>query len=70
MTHLETRTDITCPACGHSETEDMPLEYCLVRYTCAHCGELLRPLAGDCCVFCSYANRPCPPIQLSGKTCC
>ena len=24
---------------------------------------VLRPLAGDCCVFCSFGDVPCPPIQ-------
>ncbi|MGE7197418.1 GDCCVxC domain-containing (seleno)protein [Brevundimonas sp.] len=30
----------------------------------------LKPLPGDCCVFCSYADVPCPPIQEDGKSCC
>jgi len=25
---------------------------------------VLKPLTGDCCVFCSYGTVPCPPIQL------
>ncbi|WP_457155257.1 GDCCVxC domain-containing (seleno)protein, partial [Mesorhizobium sp. P5_C1] len=32
-------------------------------YECKNCGVLLKPLAGDCCVFCSYADLPCPPLQ-------
>ncbi|MGJ0427313.1 GDCCVxC domain-containing (seleno)protein [Methylocystis sp.] len=24
---------------------------------------LLKPKAGDCCIFCSYGDMPCPPIQ-------
>jgi hypothetical protein len=24
---------------------------------------MLRPAEGDCCVFCTYADVPCPPIQ-------
>ncbi|MDY0329290.1 MAG: GDCCVxC domain-containing (seleno)protein [Thiomonas sp.] len=27
------------------------------------CGAELRPLPGDCCVFCSYGSVPCPPVQ-------
>ena len=27
------------------------------------CGALLKPKPGDCCVFCSYGDVPCPPIQ-------
>jgi hypothetical protein len=32
-------------------------------YECKGCGALLKPKAGDCCVFCSYGDVPCPPIQ-------
>ena len=31
--------------------------------TCPECGVTLKPLDGDCCVFCSYANVPCLPVQ-------
>ena len=35
------------------------------------CGAVLKPKPGDCCVYCSYGDIPCPPIQESGdKTCC
>jgi len=54
---------ITCPACGGTATELMPLDACQYRYTCGHCGVTLRPRPGDCCVFCSYGNVPCPPKQ-------
>ncbi len=70
METIETRTEITCPICGHREVEQMPTDHCLVRYECRRCRTLLRPLEGDCCVFCSYATRPCPPVQASGKSCC
>ena len=32
-------------------------------YPCKGCGAMLRPKAGDCCVFCSYGSVPCPPVQ-------
>jgi ribosomal protein L32 len=54
---------ITCPECGHSETETMPTDACQFFYECKGCGELLRPNRGDCCVFCSFGTVPCPPIQ-------
>ncbi|MBL8568421.1 MAG: hypothetical protein JNK84_04990 [Phreatobacter sp.] len=54
---------ITCPLCGHRATEAMPKDACQFFYRCSGCGELLRPKAGDCCVFCSYGDVPCPPIQ-------
>lgn len=54
---------ITCPHCGHQETETMPTDACQFFYNCGACGAQLKPLAGDCCVFCSYGSVPCPPIQ-------
>ncbi|WP_275041450.1 GDCCVxC domain-containing (seleno)protein [Vibrio coralliilyticus] len=47
----------------------MPDNACVYFYECKSCGELLKPLLGDCCVFCSYGTVPCPPIQISGKCC-
>jgi hypothetical protein len=41
----------------------MPLDACQFFYECKGCGRVLRPLPGDCCVFCSYGSLPCPPIQ-------
>ena len=32
--------------------------------------KLLRPKAGDCCVFCSYGSIPCPPIQAGATPTC
>lgn len=54
---------IRCPQCGGATTETMPTQFCQYFYDCKHCAAVLRPLAGDCCVFCSYADTPCPPIQ-------
>jgi alkylmercury lyase len=63
---------ITCPACGTSRAETMPVDACQYFYECTGCGMLLRPKPGDCCVFCSYGSVPCPPIQTSGgeALCC
>jgi hypothetical protein len=41
----------------------MPIDACQYYYDCRHCGAVLKPLAGDCCVFCSYGDVPCPPAQ-------
>ena len=41
----------------------MPTDACQFFYDCKHCGAVLRPLKGDCCVYCSYGDVPCPPIQ-------
>lgn len=70
----ELRSEITCPHCGHSTVEVMPTDACQFFYDCAGCGTVLRPKAGDCCVFCSYGSVPCPPIQIARqggpKGCC
>ncbi|WP_299892494.1 GDCCVxC domain-containing (seleno)protein [uncultured Ruegeria sp.] len=60
---------LTCPACGHSEAEEMPTDACQWFYECRSCKTVLKPMEGDCCVYCSYATVPCPPIQL-GDDCC
>jgi hypothetical protein len=41
----------------------MQTDACWFLYDCRACGALLRPLRGDCCVFCSYGDVPCPPVQ-------
>jgi hypothetical protein len=63
MAEIITQATITCPKCGHSARKTMPTNACQHFYVCGGCGEMLRPLAGDCCVFCSYADVRCPPKQ-------
>ena len=36
---------------------------CQFYYECERCRTLLRPKAGECCVFCSFGSVSCPPIQ-------
>ncbi|MEQ8248189.1 MAG: GDCCVxC domain-containing (seleno)protein [Alphaproteobacteria bacterium] len=60
-TVLESR--LTCPDCGHSALETMPTDSCQFFYDCPGCGKVLRPLPGDCCVYCSYGSVPCPSKQ-------
>lgn len=67
---LVLQSTLTCPECGHRETEVMPTDSCQYFYDCKGCGALLKPAAGDCCVFCSYGRVACPPVQLHGKGCC
>ena len=61
-----TRGTITCPSCGHSQSEEMPTDACQFFYECTSCHEVIRPLSGDCCVFCSYGDVKCPPKQTEG----
>ena len=58
-----TTSTITCPHCGHQSTETMPEDACVHFYDCKNCGAQSKPLQGDCCVFCSYGDVPCPPKQ-------
>ncbi|WP_138485336.1 GDCCVxC domain-containing (seleno)protein [Dyadobacter bucti] len=60
---------ITCPNCGHLQTEIMPTDACMYFYECSSCKLVLKPLTGDCCVFCSYGSQKCPPIQ-EQRSCC
>ena len=60
---VEVQSAITCPSCGHRSIETMPTDACLYFYTCKGCGLEMKPKHGDCCVFCSYGDTPCPPIQ-------
>jgi len=60
---VELRSTLTCPECGHATTEIMPTDSCRIFYSCKGCETRLRPAPGDCCVFCSYGNVKCPPIQ-------
>ncbi len=60
---VQTQSTLTCPACGFQSTETMPTDACLYFYTCKKCGLTMKPRHGDCCVFCSYGDVPCPPIQ-------
>ena len=61
------QSTITCPACGAATREEMPTDACLYFWDCPCCGAKLKPMRGDCCVFCSYGDVPCPPIQLEGR---
>ncbi|WP_109764565.1 GDCCVxC domain-containing (seleno)protein [Pleionea mediterranea] len=69
MNSINLNSTITCPLCKHQKEEHMPTNACQWFYQCEGCGELLKPLKGDCCVFCSYGTTKCPPIQL-GDSCC
>ncbi|MGH6951185.1 MAG: GDCCVxC domain-containing (seleno)protein [Vitreimonas sp.] len=63
------QSTITCPLCGHTRVETMPTDACQYFYDCARCGAVLRPKPGDCCVFCSYGDVKCPPVQAGDCGC-
>lgn len=61
---------ISCPECGGRSREEMPTDACLYFWECPNCGTMIKPKEGDCCVFCSYGSRPCPPARGEGNACC
>lgn len=66
---IELISTITCPNCKHSKTEIMPTDACVYFYECENCNARLKPINGDCCVYCSYGTVKCPPMQ-TGNGCC
>jgi hypothetical protein len=66
---IELNSVLTCPHCGHQKAEIMPTDACTYFYECENCKQKLKPLEGDCCVYCSYGTVKCPPIQ-KGENCC
>jgi hypothetical protein len=57
------KTTVTCPSCGFRKEETMGEKDSVYFYTCAHCKKVLKPIFGDCCVFCSYGTVICPSEQ-------
>jgi hypothetical protein len=69
MTVAILESTLTCPQCGQLSRERMPTDACIYFFDCPHCRALLRPKPGDCCVFCSYGDVKCPPMQEGGCRC-
>ena len=65
---MKLTSNLGCPECGGTSAETMPTNACRFFYECRHCKAVLRPLEGDCCVFCSFGDTPCPPIQKARAT--
>lgn len=70
MSTVFLESTLTCPLCDYVAIEVRPTDACQYFYDCKGCGAVLRPKPGDCCVFCSWADVPCPPIQETGASCC
>lgn len=56
-------SEITCPKCKFQKQETMPDDYCILKYTCTNCKEVLYPDDKDCCIFCTYGTYKCPSKQ-------
>jgi hypothetical protein len=60
---MQLESIMTCPKCGLSKNETMPVNACQFFYVCIYCNATLKPLTGDCCVFCSNGTVKCPSVQ-------
>ncbi|PKI17514.1 GDCCVxC domain-containing (seleno)protein [Colwellia sp. 12G3] len=69
MSKIILESVITCPECGFDKKEVMPTNACQYYYECTSCHKVIKPLAGDCCVYCSFGTVKCPPIQ-ENRACC
>ena len=57
------KSKLVCPHCSHEKTITMPSTFCQYFLECTNCKTVIKAKAGDCCVFCSYGDIKCPPIQ-------
>ncbi|MEW5800300.1 MAG: GDCCVxC domain-containing (seleno)protein [Bacteroidota bacterium] len=64
MHNIILKSTITCPHCSFHKEETMPVDSCIHFYECESCEKILKPKAGDCCVFCSYGTVKCPSKQM------
>ena len=44
-------------------TSELKINHILTTQVSDHCKTVIKAKAGDCCVFCSYGDINCPPIQ-------
>ncbi len=61
---------LTCPNCNHKFQEQMPENTYQSSFRCAECKEVIKTKKGECCVYCSYGDYPCPQAQIIGSSCC
>jgi len=62
----DTKAILSCPHCLFSQEVEMPTNYYQIVFHCKKCGKAITPKKGECCVFCSYADKKCPPKQEEG----
>ena len=67
MNDFEMYSLITCPKCGHAESEEVPIGYSTRFYACKSCSIVIVSKPHDCCVFCSYGSSPCLSAQKKRK---
>ena len=64
------KSELTCPKCNFLYQEVMLENVCQTYYRCPHCRAQIKAKEGECCVFCSYGDTPCPNAQFVGSSCC
>jgi len=67
MNNFEMHSIITCPKCGHLESEKIPARHSTKLYACKNCKIVIVAKPQDCCVFCSYGSNPCLSAQKKQK---
>jgi len=63
MNNYEMHSMITCPKCGHAESEKIPMGHSMKLYACKSCSIVIVSKPQDCCVFCSYGSSSCLSAQ-------
>jgi hypothetical protein len=58
---------LTCPHCHRRSHDQMPSNASVYFYYCLRCNQRIKPKPGTCCVYCSYGDIPCPPVQRHGR---
>ncbi|MFM7678268.1 MAG: GDCCVxC domain-containing (seleno)protein [Roseiflexaceae bacterium] len=54
---------ITCPHCHQITEETMHMTAIELRIRCQACGQLIVTPPAQHCVWCAYADTPCPTVQ-------
>ena len=67
---MKLKSALICPSCHHQAIETMPTDACQFFYDCKGCGTRLKPLPGDCCVFCSLRLHSMSAYPRDGKGAC
>lgn len=65
-TMLNTAT-IVCPHCNHPSEETMRVRIVERTIRCSECSEMIEAPADKHCVWCAYADIPCPVVQNDGS---
>ena len=65
MPEIKTKAVFTCPKCQTKTKVTMPTEGKQHFFKCTNeqCKANITIKEGECCVFCSYADKPCPSKQ-------